>query len=281
MRFLLHYAKKGYCCNSPIKLYFTDTLTSWFVIFFYTALRSYRYLWTEEALKLLSPKRHADCIHKPSGLFVFIKTIPWSPNINWWLSYIWSLQKHGLFPIYVPLGWREGGYSHTKTAPPVWLLHLLNGKSLEFSHVRRISRLRKRVKVNKHLMNNFSSTVRHKRCRLHAILKHFSQMSMEVLYGCKSALFTECFRLLYMFGKVITVLFPNMVMHCLDFFISMMVVLNSPLCFIFNKVMILVFSSLKLLQSQKVSQFPWYIILSLTPTPYCFMKIPPKKLKKI
>ncbi len=60
-----------YCCNSPIKLYFTDALTSWFVIFFFTTLRTLHYLWMEGGLKLLSPKRHADCIHNPSWLFSF------------------------------------------------------------------------------------------------------------------------------------------------------------------------------------------------------------------
>ncbi len=57
-------------CNLPI-WYFMGPLTSWFVIsvFFFTALRSHHYLWKEGGLKLLSPKSHADCIHKPSVLF--------------------------------------------------------------------------------------------------------------------------------------------------------------------------------------------------------------------
>lgn len=42
---------------------------------------------------------------------------------------------------------------------------LLKGKSLEFSHIRRILRLRKRAKDdNKRLTNDFSSTVQHTRC---------------------------------------------------------------------------------------------------------------------
>ncbi len=61
---------KWYCCNLPIKLYFTDALTRWFVIFFFTALRSHYYLWMEGRLKLLSPKSHVNCIHNPSRLLL-------------------------------------------------------------------------------------------------------------------------------------------------------------------------------------------------------------------
>ncbi len=61
-------AERGYCCNSPIKVYFMDALTSGFVIFFFTALRSLHYLWTEEGnWNCFPPKAMLIVLISPAG----------------------------------------------------------------------------------------------------------------------------------------------------------------------------------------------------------------------
>ncbi len=54
-----------------------DALTSWFVIFLFTALRRHPYLWQEWGLKLLSLKSQADCIHKPSYVVYYLDRSRW------------------------------------------------------------------------------------------------------------------------------------------------------------------------------------------------------------
>ncbi len=88
-------AKIGSCCNSPIKhiLRVPWPADLWFSFFFFTALRSHHYLWKEGGLKLLSPKSHADCIRKPSRLFlnsltsvrVFTRMVSDNPWCSLWV----------------------------------------------------------------------------------------------------------------------------------------------------------------------------------------------------
>ncbi len=54
-----------------------------------------------------------------------------------------------------------------KMAPPIRLLRLLNGKSLEFSCIERVC-AKEPKHDNKCLSNDFSSTVHHNRCNFKA-----------------------------------------------------------------------------------------------------------------